>query len=88
MSASATASASQPARPPARPAPRPGQEFHLVESRDGWRLKMTLTDRLRQAIARGEDLDDVRFTVRVTPNLVPGEPFEAQLVIEEPGQHS
>ena len=71
---------------PARPAPGPAatQEFQLVETSDGWRLTMTLTDRLREALARGGDPADLSFTVRVAPNLVPGEPFEAQLVIAEP----
>ena len=83
-----TASATAPAPRPARPAPRPAPEFHLVESPEGWRLTMTLTDRLREALARGGDVEDVRFTVRVAPNLVPGEPFDAELVIQEPGQRS
>jgi len=45
---------------------------------------MTLTDRLREALARGGAVADLRFTVRVAPNLVPGEPFEAELVIADP----
>jgi len=75
---------------PARPTPRPvpAQEFQLVETSDGWRLTMTLTDRLREALARGGDPADLTFTVRIAPNLVPGEPFEAQLVIAEPGQRA
>jgi hypothetical protein len=82
-----TASATAPIRQPGRPAPRPAaqQEFDLVESSAGWRLTVTLTDRLREALARGGEVADARFTVRIAPNLVPGEPFEAELVSEEPG---
>ena len=59
-------------------------EFDLVESTAGWRLTITLTDRLREALARGESSEHLRFAVRVAPNLVPGEPFEAELLIKDP----
>lgn len=76
-----TASASAPAGPPATEEP---QEFHLVESTSGWELTITLTDRLRDALAHGGDGGDLRFGVRIAPNLVPGEPFETRLAIKEP----
>jgi hypothetical protein len=73
---------------PRRPAPAPAHsdgDFQLVESSAGWQLTVTLTDRLREALARGGPDDSARFTVRVAPNLVPGEPFEARLVIQDAG---
>lgn len=93
MTASATVPTPSPSPTPsgaaARPAPRPATpEFQLVESADGWRLTMTLTDQLREALAGGGDVAERQFTVRVAPNLVPGEPFEARLVIEEPDQRA
>ena len=79
-----TASVSVPARRAPKPAP-PVNEFDLVESSAGWHLTVTLTDRLREAIAAGRPVgDDVRFAIRIAPNLVPGEPFEARLLIKEP----
>jgi hypothetical protein len=65
-------------------APSTGNEFDLVESSVGWQLTITLTDRLREALAAGPDQRPLRFAVRIAPNLVPGEPFEAQLRIREP----
>lgn len=59
-------------------------EFDLVESSAGWQLTITLTDRLREALAEGGSNEDLRFAVRVAPNLVPGEPFETTLVIQDP----
>jgi hypothetical protein len=67
------------------PAAAADSEFDLVESTSGWRLTITLTERLRQALAGGDDDGaDVRFAVRIAPNLVPGEPFEASLSIHDP----
>jgi hypothetical protein len=65
-------------------APGAGNEFDLVESSGGWQLTITLTERLREALAGGPDQQSLRFAVRVAPNLVPGEPFEAELRIREP----
>jgi hypothetical protein len=59
----------------------PDNEFDLVESSSGWQLTITLTDRLREALASGSDGEGSRFAVRIAPNLVPGEPFEARLAV-------
>jgi hypothetical protein len=61
--------------------PQPDNEFDLVESSSGWELTITLTDRLRKALAGGTDGAGSRFAVRIAPNLVPGEPFEARLAV-------
>lgn len=55
----------------------------LVETSAGWQLTLTLTDRLREALARGIEgrPDHATFTVRIAPNLVPGEAFPADLVL-------
>jgi hypothetical protein len=71
--------------------PQPDNEFDLVESSSGWQLTITLTERLREALAAGFDGEGSRFAVRIAPNLVPGEPFEARLSVrdapdEEPAQ--
>jgi len=80
-----TASVSAPGRRPAPSgAPRFDGEFQLVESSAGWQLTLTLTDRLREALARGGADESIRLAVRIAPNLVPGEPFEAALRIEDP----
>jgi hypothetical protein len=63
------------------------QEFDLVESSSGWQLTITLTDRLREALAHGGDGQQLQFGVRIAPNLVPGVPFEARLAVREPGPH-
>ena len=75
-----TASVPAPAGTAAEPAT--ANEFDLVESAAGWRLTITLTDRLREVLAGGEQ-QHLRFAVRVAPNLVPGEPFEAELRIKD-----
>jgi hypothetical protein len=59
-------------------------EFDLVESPAGWQLTITLTERLREALAGSGNDDAMRFAVHIAPNLVPGEPFEAQLCIKDP----
>jgi len=71
------------------PASVPGgdeREFDLVESSAGWRLTITLTDRLREALSgSASDIDALaNFTVRVAPNLVPGDAFDVELCIREP----
>ena len=63
--------------------PEPDNEFDLVESSSGWQLTITLTERLREALAAGSDGDGSRFAVRIAPNLVPGEPFEARLSVRD-----
>ena len=82
-----TASVSLPASSPGGAGER---EFDLVESSAGWRLTITLTDRLREALASAsadaEALANV--TVRVAPNLVPGDAFDVALCIREPESHS
>ncbi len=61
------------------------REFDLVESSAGWLLTITLTDELRQALAGSAPAHAAaRFSVRVTPNLVPGEPFDVTLCIRDP----
>lgn len=77
-----TASVPAPAGTAAEPAT--ANDFDLVESAAGWQLTITLTDRLREALANGAGEEQVRFAVRVAPNLVPGEPFEARLRIKDP----
>jgi hypothetical protein len=78
--------AARPSQPrPDSPEQRAEREFDLVESSAGWELTITLTDQLREALAHGGSTgSDVTFTVRVSPNLVPGEPFTARLRIAEP----
>ncbi|HVU93196.1 MAG TPA: hypothetical protein VHC23_13225 [Jatrophihabitans sp.] len=79
--------ASVPAASAANGGAEPVQEFDLVESTAGWQLTITLTERLREALASGGDDQQLRFGVRVAPNLVPGVPFEARLAIREPEAH-
>jgi hypothetical protein len=68
-------------KPPAAPVSQP--EFQLVESSAGWQLTVTLTDRLREALANeGPSDEEISFAVRIKPNLVPGEPFTARLRVE------
>jgi hypothetical protein len=79
--------ASRPAPPPptAR-APETASELELVESTAGWQVTITLTERLRAALADSKDVDGL--TVHVAPNLVPGEPFQARLHFRESGAPS
>ena len=61
------------------------REFDLVESSAGWLLTITLTEQLRQALAGTPQSDAApTFRVRVSPNLVPGEPFDVTLAIRDP----
>ena len=88
--AAQSAGRAAPSTPPAAasstapPAPQPPapREFDLVESSAGWELTITLTDRLRAALAEGGGTD-VDFAVRISPNLVPGDPFMARLRIQD-----
>jgi hypothetical protein len=61
-------------------------DFHLVESSGGWTLTITVTDRLRAAIAEQENGqrggEPESFSVHVEPNLLPADPFDAVLVLE------
>ncbi len=81
-----------PPRPMSRPidlsADEPGTEpdFRLEETLDGWTLRISLGDRLLDALAAyaDEDAPTPTFTVAVYPNLVPGDPFPASVVITRP----
>lgn len=73
-----------PAPAAASPDTAPVSEFELVESSAGWLLTVTLTERLRTALAEGTGELPVDIAVRVAPNLVPGEPFDARLRVRDP----
>lgn len=60
-------------------------DFRLEETLDGWTLTLHLTDRLLDALAGYADGGPAEgFTVDIRPNLVPGEPFPASVVITRP----
>lgn len=62
-----------------------GPEFRLVESTDGWRLTVVLSDELRAALTdESDDRPASTFMISVAPNLVPGEPFKAALDVRRP----
>ncbi len=62
-----------------------GPEFRLVESAAGWRLTVALSDELRAAlIDESGDRPASTFMISVAPNLVPGEPFKAELDLRRP----
>jgi hypothetical protein len=65
-------------------------DFHLVESLDGWTLTINLNVDLLAALAATDGTTappaTVPFTVHVQPNLLPGEPFLANVVIKRPGE--
>jgi hypothetical protein len=64
------------------------RDFHLVESSAGWRLTITMTDELRRALAAAESRTSATFSVRVEPNLLPGEAFNVSLDVREPTPRS
>jgi hypothetical protein len=71
-------------------------DFHLVESMDGWTLTINLTDAVLTALladpgdrstpqlARRSSTEAPRVTLHVEPNLLPGEPFTAEIVVTRP----
>jgi hypothetical protein len=67
-------------------------DFHLVESSDGWALTINLTRRMLDAFVQDESVGGessanpgTGFTVHIEPNLVPGQPFPATVLITRPG---
>jgi hypothetical protein len=68
-------------QPRAAVAPRErltGCSLHLIEQAEGWRLVVTTDDldALRILLEPGEhQLPPEAFSMSITPNLVPGEPF-------------
>jgi hypothetical protein len=67
-------------------------DFHLVESADGWTLTINLNVDLLAALAATDasatPAAAVPVTVHLEPNLVPGEPFLAKVVIKRPAESS
>jgi hypothetical protein len=65
-------------------------DFHLVESADGWTLTINLNVDLLAALAATDasatPAAAVPVTVHLEPNLVPGEPFLAKVVIKRPAE--
>lgn len=66
--------------------PESTSTFHLIESAGGWTLTVRLTDTTREAlIACGATpstpAPSISVTVHVEPNLLPGHPFPANLLI-------
>lgn len=62
-----------------------GPQFHLVESADGWRLTLVLSDELRAALTDETGRRPApTLLISVAPNLVPGEAFEAELDVRRP----
>jgi hypothetical protein len=65
-------------------------DFHLVESLDGWTLTINLNVDLLAALAATGGTTapsaTVPFTVHVQPNLLPGKPFLANVVIRRPAE--
>lgn len=63
-------------------------DFHLVESAGGWTLTINLNVDLLAALAATDGATApaaaVPFTVHVQPNLLPGEPFLADVIIKRP----
>lgn len=60
-------------------------DFSLIETSDGWTLTVSLTDRLLDAFAGYADGAPTEpFTVDIRPNLVPGMPFPASVIITRP----
>jgi len=65
--------------------------FHLVESAGGWTLTITMSESMLDALRPAQGPQDTSgdasdaagavVDVHVEPNLLPGEPFQATLVI-------
>jgi hypothetical protein len=55
----------------------------LVESSAGWQLTLSGAETLRAALEADEAAQAIQVAVRISPNLVPGEQFEATLVIDD-----
>ncbi len=74
--------------PPAPPDQDPlTTDFRLAESSDGWLLTVAVTPRLIAALTRhGADEGGAEFTVSITPNLVPGTPFQTRLAVTDQAQ--
>ena len=69
------------------PAPDAGApDFQLEETLEGWTLRISLTDRLLDALAGYADAEPPgpSFALGVRPNLLPGDPFPVSVVITRP----
>jgi len=75
---------------PGGPVARTTSDFLLVESSDGWTLTINLNVDLLAALAATEasaaPAAVVPFAVHIVPNLVPGEPFLAKVIVKRPAE--